>query len=49
MTVNIQVLAFSSNKLQLFSYTILEDYQGILKDVRVSLSCTTIAGLGLEL
>ena len=26
MTVNIQVRAFSSNKLQLFSYTILEDY-----------------------
>ena len=27
MTVNIQVRAFSSNKLQLFSYTILEDYR----------------------
>ena len=26
MIVNIQVRAFSSNKLQLFSYTILEDY-----------------------
>ena len=29
MIVIIQVRAFSSNKLQLFSYTILEDYQKI--------------------
>ena len=29
MIVNIQVRAFSSNKLQLFSYTILEDYRNV--------------------
>ena len=35
MIVNIQVRAFSFNKLQLFSYTILEDYQQIYEVVKV--------------
>ena len=34
MIVNIQVRAFSSNKLQLFSYTIMEDYPTCVGDAQ---------------
>ena len=37
MIVNIQVIAFSCNKLQLFSYTILEDYRGFLACLSLSI------------
>ena len=39
MIVNIQVRAFSSNKLQLFSYTILEDYQDMFVLLLFLLMC----------